>query len=173
MAGYARKKDGPPARVTFTLKMHEVVANLMCKLVEAGPFSNVRRQMDEVKSSDATGGWKVGEKATDKLVEWCQGQWRRKAPDLPLVPNFGNGVSTSVPLFAKPMPVCHSCRVPCPDCREELGQDVPPEMMTMAAFINYEEIHRNDENSQPSEPECGESTPWDSRRLRKRLRKEQ
>ena len=62
--------------------MHEVVANFLCKLLEVRAFDHLQSKLlgEEVKA--ATGNWEVGQRASTKLVEWCQDQWRRKDPCL-------------------------------------------------------------------------------------------
>lgn len=171
MAGYCKKEDGQ-SKVKFTYKMHEVVANFMCKLLEATAFCHLQVKLESEQELAATDGWKVGDKATKKLVDWCQDQWRRKEPDLPEESVYGSSVSSSVPLFAK-MPVCHQCGVPCPDCREELQQDVPEEMSTIRAYMYYNQIHESSDVDEDLEDAEGastnrETTPWNTRRLRKR-----
>ena len=86
MSGYHATSGGESPRNThikFTWKMHEVVANFLCKLLEVRAFDHLQSKLlgEEVKS--ATGNWEVGQRATTKLVEWCQDQWRRKDPRLP------------------------------------------------------------------------------------------
>ena len=67
----------------FTWKMHEVVANFGCKLLDARPFDHLKARMEEEEVKTATEGWKPGERATKRMIEWCQDQWRRKSPAYP------------------------------------------------------------------------------------------
>ncbi|KAJ7391473.1 hypothetical protein OS493_018520 [Desmophyllum pertusum] len=121
--------------------MHEVVANFMCKLMETRPFSHLKARMSEDEVKRATDNWVPGERATKKLVDWCQDQWRRKKPCYPKKPQayFSNEPCT-MPWFDD-MPVCFNCGFPCPECRAELGLDIPTEMSTAHAIMNFEEIH--------------------------------
>ena len=125
-------------KVKFTYKMHEVVANFVCKLLETRPFSHLKEKMVEEEVKAKTGNWMPGEKATGKLTEWCQDQWRRKDPSYP-----SNDVAYSVnepsimPWFVD-MPVCFNYGVPCPECRTELGLEIPEEMST----AKYNPHHR-------------------------------
>ena len=58
--------------------MHQVVANFMCKLLEARPFDHLKARMEEAEVKTATEGWKPGDRPTKRMIEWCQDQWRRK-----------------------------------------------------------------------------------------------
>lgn len=42
----------------FTWKMHEVVANFVCKLLDARPFDLLKARMEEEEVKTATEGWK-------------------------------------------------------------------------------------------------------------------
>lgn len=39
------------------------------------------------------------------------------------------------------MPVCFNCGVPCPESRSELSRDLPIEMSTAHALLEFDEIH--------------------------------
>ena len=125
----------------MTIRMHEVVANFMCKLMEVKAFRHLQNELDKENIRRATGNWKIGEKASIKLVEWCQDQWRRKQPVIPQDEDFRNGQPLCVTLFGNEMPLCHACGCPCPECRDELLEEIPAELATTRAIVDYEEIH--------------------------------
>ena len=150
MSGYkaiSGRESPRNTHIKFTWKMHEVVANFLCKLLEVRAFDHLQSQLlgEEVKS--ATGNWEVGQIATTKLVEWCQDQWRRKDPRLP---GSNAAYSENKPL-TKPWfdnsPVCHRCGVPCPSCRNELASELPSETCTAWAILNFDDIHKNNQNA--------------------------
>ena len=121
--------------------MHEVVANFVCKLLDAKPFDHLKARMEDEEAQIATDGWKPGEKATKKMIEWCQDQWRRKTPAYPTDDRaFSANEPCTMPWFDD-MPVCFNCGVPCPECRTELEADIPMEMSTAHAILDYEKIH--------------------------------
>ena len=121
-------------RLKFTWKMHEVVANFVCKLLEARPFDHLKARMEEAEIKTATEGWKPGDRPTKRMIEWCQDQWRRKDPAYPKEKcAFSVNEPFTMPWF-NDMPVCFNCGVPCPDCRTELGEDIPQELSTAHAL---------------------------------------
>lgn len=131
--------------------MHEVVANFLCKLLEVRAFDHLQSQLlgEEVKS--ATGNWEVGQIATTKLVEWCQDQWRRKDPRLPgSNAAYSENEPLTIPWFDN-IPVCHRCGAPCPSCRNELASELPSEMSTARAILNFDDIHENNQNAGDNE----------------------
>lgn len=73
MLGARQRTDG--RRVPFTLRMHEVVASFMCKLLEARAFSHLMEKMATEDIKRVTGHWEKGENPTTNIVEWCQDQW--------------------------------------------------------------------------------------------------
>ena len=119
----------------FTWKMHEVVANFVCKLLDARPFDHLKARMEEEEVKTATEGWKPGERATKRMIEWCQDQWRRKSPAYPK-----EDCPCTMPWFDD-MPVCFNCGVPSPECRSELSKDLPIEMSMAHALLEFDEIH--------------------------------
>ena len=119
----------------FTWKMHEVVANFGCKLLDARPFDHLKATMEEEEVKTATEGWKPGERATKRMIEWCQDQWRRKSPAYPK-----EDCACTMPWFDD-MPVCFNCGVPSPECRSELSKDLPIEMSMAHALLEFDEIH--------------------------------
>ena len=137
MSGYkaiSGRESPRNTHIKFTWKMHEVVANFLCKLLEVRAFDHLQSQLlgEEVKS--ATGNWEVGQIATTKLVEWCQDQWRRKDPRLPgSNAAYSENEPLTIPWFDN-IPVCHRCGVPCPSCRNELASELPSEMSTARLF---------------------------------------
>ena len=133
---------GSKERLKFTLKMHEVVANFLCKLLETRPFSHLKEKMVEEEVKTKTDNWMPGERATKKLTEWCQDQWRRKDPSYPNndVAYFVNEPSV-MPWFVD-MPVCFNCGVPCPECRKELGLEIPEEMLTAKAILDFHKMRK-------------------------------
>lgn len=150
MSGYHATSGGESLRNThikFTWKMHEVVANFLCKLLEVRAFDHLQSKLlgKEVKS--ATGNWEVGQMATIKLVEWCQDQWRRKDPRLPRN-NVAYSVNEplTVPWFDN-IPVCHRYGVPCPSCRNKLASELPSEMSSARAILSFDDIHENNQNT--------------------------
>lgn len=194
MSGYkaiSGRESPRNTHIKFTWKMHEVVANFLCKLLEVRAFDHLQSQLlgEEVKS--ATGNWEVGKIATTKLVEWCQDQWRRKDPRLPgsNAAYFENEPLT-IPWFDN-IPVCHRCGVPCPSCRNELASELPSEMSTARAILNFDDIHENNQNAgddenadknddergneqggnAPKEPEYCPTSPQMRMQLRSRKRK--
>lgn len=129
----------------FTYNMHKVVANFVCQLLETRPFNHLKEKMMEDEVKDFTDNWAPGDKATGKLVEWCQDQWRRKQPYYPKIDHayaFLNEPST-LPWFVD-MPVCFNCGTPCPECRTELGLEIPEEMTTVNAILHFEQIPQID-----------------------------
>ena len=146
MSGYHATTEEESPRIQFTWKMHEVVANFLCKLLEVRAFSHLQSKLlaEEVKS--ATGNWEVGQRAPKKLVEWCQDQWRRKDPRLPSSnAAYSENEPLTVPWFDN-VPACHRCGVPCPCCRNELAYELPFEMSTAQAILRFDEIHENNQN---------------------------
>lgn len=83
MLGFVKKQRRKTADMKFTWKMHEVVANFVCKLLDARPFDHLKARMEEEEVKTATEGWKPGERATKRMIAWCQDQWRRKSPAYP------------------------------------------------------------------------------------------
>ena len=125
----------------FTWKMHEVVANFVCKLLDARPFDHLKARMEEEEVKTATEGWKPGERATKRMIEWCQDQWRRKSPAYPKEDcAFSVNEPCTMPWFDD-MPVCFNCGVPSPECRSELSKDLPIEMSMAHALLEFDEIH--------------------------------
>lgn len=51
----------------------------------------MHKELLETEAKEATENWVFGEQPTEKLVQWCQDQWRRKKPCLP-----ENGIAFSV-----------------------------------------------------------------------------
>ena len=158
---------GSKEKLKFTFKMHEVVANFLCKLLETRPFSHLKEKMVEEEVKTKTDNWMPGERATRKLTEWCQDQWRRKDPSYPNndVAYFVNEPSV-MPWFVD-MPVCFNCGVPCPECRTELGLEIPEEMSTAKALldfhkmrnINEEDVGLEDDNGSTSQQPSSVSPP--------------
>ena len=136
----------------FTWKMHEVVANFVCKLLEARAFDHLKVKMEEEEAKSASDGWTPGQRATKKLTEWCQDQWRRKKPVFPTTCDaFAENVPCTMPWFVdSQMPVCFNCGVPCPECRNELGLAVPVEMSTARAILDFAQIHPENEGADES-----------------------
>ena len=136
----------------FTWKMHEVVANFVCKLLEARAFDHLKVKMEEEEAKSASDGWTPGQRATKKLTEWCQDQWRRKKPIFPTTCDaFAENVPCTMPWFVdSQMPVCFNCGVPCPECRNELGLAVPVEMSTARAILDFAQIHPENEGADES-----------------------
>lgn len=119
----------------------------MCKLTESLAFSHIQARLKEdPQILQATVEWVIGQNATKKLTEWCQDQWRRKVPCFPC----SDDANTS--LFAVPyydeMPLCLTCGVPCPQCRQELNKDIPQEISTAYAITQMitEETTESDED---------------------------
>ena len=138
------QKRGPEEgnKIILSFRVQEIVANSMCRLLEVRAFAHLQDDLDKPNIRAATGDWKVGEKATKKLVEWCQDQWRRKKPVLPI--QLGTPVVAEpmcAPLFGAEMPLCHRCGTPCPECREELGQEIPAELSSALSVMDYEHRH--------------------------------
>ena len=63
ICGYTQKEE---KRFKFTWKMHEVVANFLCQLLEVRAFDHLQSKQisEEVKS--ATGNWEVGQKGIEE-----------------------------------------------------------------------------------------------------------
>jgi len=55
--------------------MHKVMANFVCKLLDARPFDHLKAKMEEEEVKMATQDWKPGNKATKTMIKWCQDQW--------------------------------------------------------------------------------------------------
>ena len=147
MLGFVKKQRRKTADLKFTWKMDEVVANFVCKLLDARPFDHLKARMEEEEVKTATEGWKPGERATKRLTAWCQDQWRRKNPVYPQEDcAFSVNEPCTMPWFDD-MPVCFNCGVPCPECRSELSKDLPMEMSTAHALLDFDEIHTDVEGS--------------------------
>ena len=143
MIGYKVEKQRHE-RMKFTWKMHMVVAHFMCKLLDARPFDHLKARMEQEEVKTATGGWKPGDRATKKMIEWCQDQWRRKDPVYPKEDSaFSVNEPCTMPWF-NDMPVCFNCGVPCPECRTQLGEDIPQEMSTAHALLHFGAIHEEE-----------------------------
>ena len=125
---------------SMTLRMHEVVANVMCKLVEMPAFRHIKNKLESLEEPAAV-NYSTGERASKEIVEWCQDQWRRKRPVLPRRSCDFSGTPMCTPLFSEAMPLCHICGIPCPVCREELELDMPAEHATLKAIENFEDLH--------------------------------
>lgn len=67
----------------FMWKMHKVVANLVCKLLNARAFDHLKARMDEEEIETVTAGWKPVDRATINMIERCQDQWQKKDPAYP------------------------------------------------------------------------------------------
>lgn len=128
------KQDRTKKKPVMTYRMHEVVANLLVKLLDAKAFTHLTKRLEEEKYIQRTGGWKKGELATSKVTEWCQDQWRRKNPVLPESLKVDK-CGLCLPLFGDQMPVCHKCGTPCPECRTELGLELPDEIQSGHEFL--------------------------------------
>ena len=63
------KREGCDGCLKFSWKMHEVVANFLCKLLEVRAFENLKSKLTEEEVKVATGNWEVGQRATKRLVE--------------------------------------------------------------------------------------------------------
>lgn len=138
MLGFVKTQRRNTSGLKFTWKMHEV-ANFVCKLLDARPFNHLKAGMEE-EVKTAIEGWKPGERATKRMIEWCQDQWRRKSPAYPKEDcAFCVNEPCTIPWFD--MPVCFNCGVPCPECRSELSKDLPIEMSTAHALLEFDEIH--------------------------------
>lgn len=140
--------------------MHMVVANFVCRLLDASPFDHLKARMDEEEVKAATEGWKPGDRASKKMIEWCQDQWRRKSPSYPTeYGSFSVNEPCTMPWFVD-TPVCFNCGVPCPECRTELALDIPMEMSTAHALLDFEKIHADsdDNNEQTAESSEGQAT---------------
>lgn len=146
MLGFVKKQRRNTSDLKFTWKMHEVVANFVCKLLDARLFDHLKARMEE-EVKTATEGWKPGERATKRMIAWCQDQWRRKSPAYPKEDcAFSVNEPCTMPWFDD-MPVCFNCGVPCPECRSELSKDLPMEMSTAHALLDFDEIHADEDNS--------------------------
>ena len=144
---------GAQGELKFTYNMHKVVANFVCKLIETRPFNHLQEKMMEDEVKAFTDNWAPGDKATGKLVEWCQDQWRRKEPCYPNIDHaYALNEPSTLPWFID-MPVCFNCGVPCPECRTELGLEIPEEMTTVNAILNLKKIPQIDV---PDEVDCSE-----------------
>ena len=141
MSGIKREKCDRCLK--FSWKMHEVVANFLCKLLEVRALEHLKSKLTEEELKVATCDWKAGQRATKRLVEWCKDQWRRKEPILP-----HNQIlytvhePATVPWFDN-IPLCHRCGVPCPSYRDELASDLPSEMSTAHAIVCFDAIHED------------------------------
>ena len=143
---------GAQGDTKFTYKMHMVVANFVCKLLETRPFSHLKDKMITEEVKLLTDNWMPGERATTKLVEWCQDQWRRKELAFPNK-NIAYAVNepSTLPWFVD-MPVCFNCGVPCPECRTDLNMDIPEEMFTVRSIRDYNKIHEMDVTNDVDDP---------------------
>ena len=128
----------------FTYKMHKVVANFVCKLLETRPFNHLKEKMMEEEVKDFKDNWVPGDKATGKLVEWCQDQWRRKQPCYPKSDHaYALNEPSTLPWFVDLL-VCFNCGTPCPKCKTELGSEIPEELTTVNALLNFEQMPQID-----------------------------
>lgn len=148
-----KRRNRPTRKLKFTWKMHEVVANFVCKLLDTRPFDHLKARMEEEEVKMATEDWKPGDEPTKKLIEWCQDQWRRKDPEYPKDDcAFATNEPCTMPWFDD-IPTCFNCGVPCPECRSELGVDIPMEMSTARAVLDFDKIHAGLDDESRSE-EC-------------------
>jgi len=155
--------------------------------LEVQAFSHLQQKLLETEAKVATGNWVLGGQATKELVQWCQDQWRRKNPCLR---ESATAYAVNDPLtvaWYDNIPLCYNCGIPCPNCREELGKEVPTEMSTLRALLSYEDIHASntgEDDDDPNtmaedqEPESGgvpardsETPPTPQPRMRLRPRK--
>ena len=139
--------------------MHQVVANFVCKLLEARPFHHLKARMEEAEVMTVTEGWKPGDRPTKRMIEWCQDQWRRKDPAYPKENcAFSVNEPCTMPWF-NDMPVCFNCGVPCPESHTELGEDIPQELSTAHVLLHFrairEESSEEDASSEPREVTSG------------------
>ncbi|KAM7450952.1 hypothetical protein ABFA07_001342 [Porites harrisoni] len=158
-------------RLKFTWKMHEVVANFVCKLLEARPFDHLKARMEEAEIKTATEGWKPGDRPTKRMIEWCQDQWRRKDPAYPKENcAFSVNEPFTMPWF-NDMPVCFNCGVPCPECRTELGEDIPQELSTAHALQQFGAIREESSEDESSDEASSEPRQVTSRMTLRSSRK--
>lgn len=138
-----RLSDGKPV---LSLEMQIKIANIMCRLLTTTTFKHLLEHFDE-KVDKVTGGWKPEEPATAKLAEWCQDQWRRKQPVLPRT-EFTRSY-LCMPLFSECVPLCVKCATPCPDCCQELGRNIPPELTALRDRASHDEDEGEKDSEQP------------------------
>ena len=146
-----RLRTGQPDHIKFTFGMHKVVANFMCKLLEFQAFNHLKQKMLQTEARNATGNWSFGKQATDRMIHWCQDQWRRKKPCLPDVATAFADNEPMIVAWNTNIPVCFKCGIPCANCIEELNEDMPMEMSTARALMSYEEIHQPSAEDHPDE----------------------
>ena len=147
-----RLRTGKPDHVKFTYGMHEVVANFLCKLLEVQAFSHLQQKLLETEAQVATGNCVLGGQATKELVQCCQDQWKRKNPCLR---ESATAYAVNDPLtvaWYDNIPLCYNCGIPCPNCREELGKEVPTEMSALRALLSYEDIHASNTGEDDDDP---------------------
>ena len=150
MLGFVKKQRRNTSDLKFTWKMHRVVANFVCKLLDARPFDHLKARMEEEEVKTATEGWKPGERAAKWMIAWYQDQWQRKSPAYPNEDCAKRRLFVNKPCtmpWFDDMPVCFSCGVPCPECRSELCKDLPIEMSTAHALLDFDEIHSDVDDS--------------------------
>jgi hypothetical protein len=120
--------------------MHEVVANFLCKLLDMPAFSHLQERLQEPTAKEATGNWILKTKASKKITEWCQDQWRRKEFRFPEhQAAYTVNEPSTMPWFEN-IPVCYKCATPCPECREELSVDITNEIPTAHAILSERDI---------------------------------
>lgn len=165
-------------KIKFTWKMHAVVANFLCKLIDMAAFTHLQERLAEENVKQATGNWQPGTRATKKIVDWCQDQWRRKEMSFPTVSHaYAVNEPSTMPWFEN-FPVCHRCSTPCLRCRSELGIEITSEMPTAQAILSLGDIHTvEEEQLQEDEPVANQPnakssspSPPIKKRLRKRKR---
>lgn len=118
--------------------MHKVVGNLFYKLLETRLINHFKERMMEDKIKAFTDYWVPGDKATGKLVEWCQDQWQKKESWYPNMDHaYALNEASTLPVD---IPACFNCEVPCPKCRTELGSDIPKEMTMVNVTLNVEQM---------------------------------
>jgi len=151
----------------FTWRMHALVASFLCKLLEMSTFSHLQEKLLDDETKQSLGNWKLGDKPTDRLIGWCQDQWRRKKFNLK--EEMKSGVYSSEPAtisWSEDIPLCFNCCTPCPSCREELKNDIPREFMTANAILAMEEANKSADDSDTGHHAAERMTP-----IAKRLRK--
>ena len=109
----------------MTLKMHRVVAVILCALLRRFPhYAEHINQTEERKKM--VGNWGIdNQHPTDEMVIWCKLQWRRKPANLFKSNRTKPEESAKGTIrFDRNGPCCYMCGLPCPTCAGDFQNNV-------------------------------------------------
>lgn len=127
---------GNKAKVKFTYNVHKVVANFLCKLLETRPLSHLKEKMMDEEVKAKTDNWMPRERATGKLTESCQDQWRRKEL---CYPSTDTAYSVNDHALVRWHASLFQLWGPLPWMQDRTRLEIPEEMSTANAILNFHE----------------------------------